>query len=105
MVASAVPRANSRTERLATEQKRRRLAREANDAQKAIELESKRFAKEMTIQIRKQNMDVIQKSTTRLLHSVFDKHRFEKRKRRQITKDSKSIQRQIVANELENMAA
>ena len=67
------------------------MEREANEAQKAIELDAKRFAKEMTIQIRKQNMDVIHKSTTRLLNSVFDKHSFERKKKKLINRDSKSV--------------
>ena len=100
MVSAAVSTVNKGKERLVTAQKQRRLQRETSDAQKAIELDSKRFAKEMTIEIRRQNMDVINQSTTRLLTSMFDKRRFEKKKRRFISRDSKSVQKQVVEDAL-----
>ena len=55
----------------------------------------------MEIDIRKQNYDVILHSQTRLLNSVFDKVKYEAKKKRMIHRDSKRVQKAIVQNEIE----
>lgn len=62
---------------------------------------SRRFQKDMEIEIRKQNFNVILHSQTRLLNSVFDKHKYEAKKKRMIHRDSKRVQKAIVQNEIE----
>ena len=66
-----------------------------------MSIEKKRFQKQMEIEIRKQNFDQINHSTTRLLSSVFDKRRFENKKRRCISRDSKIVQMKVVDYALE----
>ena len=46
-------------------------------------------------------MEVIENSAVRLLHSVFDKRRYDRKKRRFINKDSKAIQRKRINEEIE----
>ena len=46
-------------------------------------------------------MEVIEKSAVRLLHSVFDKRSYDRKKRRFINKDSKAVQRRRVDEEIE----
>ena len=55
----------------------------------------------MEIVVHKQNMEVIENSEVRLLHSVFDKRRYDRKKRRFINQDSKAIQRRRVDEEIE----
>ena len=46
-------------------------------------------------------MEVIENSAVRLLHLVFDKRRYDRKKRRFINKDSKAIQRKRINEEIE----
>ena len=63
---------------------------------RAKEIESRRFQKDLGIEVRRQNLDVITHSATRLLDPWFDKNGYEKKKRRNITQDSKRVQRCVV---------
>ena len=78
-------------ETMLTSQKLRHYKRQRSEAQKAIELSSRRFQKEMDIKIRKEHLQVIVNSSTRLLNSVFDKRSFERKKRRCVTRDSRVV--------------